>query len=206
VNSQEELHRLSKEMYHNYGAAGYCIAHFEQFAPRLARFDFLTIMDHQMREEYPHGYVLGFFLATPFLWRDLALESWLSLLLRPRELREWSIMEPSAAYVDVEFLSRYVRVDALQFLLASPLPSLEQKQQAMDYYMSFGLFLVPKAHDAARLDGEIHVAAATLEALGSDLCRRFHFAPVEFTTETAMAHVEQLRQTFGLRSLFDTQP
>jgi hypothetical protein len=103
----------------------------------------------------------------------------------------------------MEFLSCYVRVDALQFFLASPLPSLEQKQQAMDYYTGFCLFLAPTEHDAERLDGETYVAAATLESLGSDLRRRFHFAPVEFTKATAMEHVERLRQTFGLRSLLD---
>lgn len=204
MNSKEELSCLSKEIYENYGVgAGYGIEYFERFAPHLARFDFLTIIDHQMREEYPNNYVLEFILMTPFLWRDLGQECWLSLLMRPRQLREWGIMEPSAAYVDMEFLSRYVRVDALQFFLASPLPSLEQKQQAMDYYMSFCLFLAPIAHDAERLDGKTYVTAATLESLGSDLRRRFHFSPVEFTMETAKEHVERLRQTFRLRSLFD---
>ena len=203
MNSQEELSRLSKEIYHNYFSSGYDIEYFEQFALRLAEFDFLTIMDHQMREDYPQSYVLGFFLATPFLWRDLAPECWLSLLLRPRQLPEWSGVDTLAAYVDLEFLSRYVRVDALQFFLASPLPSLELKQHVMDYYTSFNLFLVPNKHDAARLDGKTYVAAATLESLASDLRRQFNFAPVEFTTETAKEHVERLRQAHGLRKLFD---
>lgn len=191
----EELTSLSEKMYDGYGLADEVgISYFKKFARELAQFEFSAIAGYQMAN-YPHRYALDFLLATPFLWADLSPAIWTQLLARSGARPDVSRMiDQVGNFADIEFLSRYVKVDAIGFLIVSPDIAKLDKQRMLDYFLKNAYALVPSDLDDEDLDGLYFVDREILARLRVELCIRFGFKHTEYTEDNVREKLRLLQE------------
>lgn len=170
-----ELRALSKAIFDGYGNADVIgIAYFQRWSTDLSAHVYSDVLVHQMRN-YPHRYVLDFILGTPFLWRALGPSFWTGLLVSAERPDTARTVEKIGAFADIEFLSRYVEVDALSYLWHECKLSEADRASLLLYFQKYGYALVPSDLDDEDLDGCCFVGKKDLLHLADDLCRDFKF-------------------------------
>jgi len=194
MNEITDLLILSEEMYDGYGCSNDVgILYFKNFLPSLMNFEFSLLVEHQMMN-YPHRYVLDFFLATPFLWKDIHVEIWPKILTRAKARPDTSrIIDQVAQYADIEFLSRYVKVDSLGFVIASDNIDESEKSNVIAYFSKFPYGLVPSELDDDDLDGVYFVEKGELALLTAALCDQFKFKPIGYTEKNIRQGIMHIR-------------
>lgn len=190
----------SQEAYDGYGVSDEVgISYFMKFFPMLSNFDFGTVLKYQM-ETYPHRYVLDFILSSSSLWLSLSATTWLDILNRPDIRVDTSRTNDQVGqFADVEFLSRYVGVDALGLLIDSMSASLTDKKYALDYFSKFPYGLAPSPLDDEDLDGVYFVSKGLLISLQETLCHDFGFSRIECNEENANDYIDDLRSRLELK-------
>lgn len=151
------------------------IPYFRGFESRLKMFSFPEIIEC-LTSKYPNRYVVDFLLSTPFLWAGLPPDVWVNLL--PTNIDPLSVkraIDHISAFADVEFLNRYVGVDALRYLLDSKSTSHEQKRILIAYFRKFPDSLARCDLDLEELDGDYFVDSNEIRLLAETLCRSFGF-------------------------------
>jgi hypothetical protein len=133
VNST--LSEISQRMHAGYGvsdAAG--IRYFQKFYGELELFPFSQVFEFQLKR-YPSQFVTDFVLSSPKLWKSEPIATWTGVLTRPEGRPDPSgAIDDIGAYADIEFLARFVRVDALAFLLQSPHLQISEKRNVRAYF------------------------------------------------------------------------
>ncbi|MDN3575881.1 hypothetical protein QWZ03_03730 [Chitinimonas viridis] len=94
-------------------------------------------------------------------------------------------------FAGIEFLSRYIQVDALRFLLGS-VATVTDKMHTVSYFKKFSYGLVPSELDEEDLDGQYFVKKEQLNSLKELLCREHHFFPVTYTEDSINPYMNQL--------------
>ncbi|MEH2239427.1 hypothetical protein [Nostoc sp.] len=127
-NNQQEMLNFLNEIYKNEGDS-YGIDYFSQFLHEMEKYDFAQILACQAK--FPIGYVLSFILSTPSLWINLSDTDWIRIMsvLNPRP-KPFSIEIFDAGYVDIHFLCKYMRVNAIELFLQQKEFSDEDKKKA----------------------------------------------------------------------------
>ncbi|NRR29072.1 hypothetical protein HSX11_02635 [Oxalobacteraceae bacterium] len=199
MTKTEMLAIASQEAYDGYGVSDEVgISYFMKFIPRLSKFDFGTVLKYQM-QSYPHRYVLDFILSSSTLWLNLSAAAWLEILNSPDVRTDTSRTNDQVGqFADVEFLSRYVGVDALGFLIDSMNASMSDKKYALDYFSKFPYGLAPSQLDDEDLDGVYFVSKELLISLQETLCHDFGFSRVECNEENANEYIDDLRNRLEL--------
>jgi hypothetical protein len=167
------------------------IAYFVQWSTELAAFDYSELLLNQM-ENYPHRYVLDFILGTPFLWQSSGANLWVKLLEAASRPDTTRINDQVGAFADIEFLSRYVGVDALAYVWRHIAITAEKRLSISIYFRKYNYSLVPSNLDEDDLDGEYFVAQEVLDSLRNDLCFNFGFERVTFSEESVAEYVSAL--------------
>ena len=154
MTKTDMLATVSEEMYRAYGLSDEVgISYFMKFFPELSKFDFGTVLKFQM-QSYSSRYVLDFILSSPALWLNSSATVWLNILNSSDVRVDTSRSNDQVAqFADVEFLSRYVGVDALGFLMGSMNASMCDKRHALNYFSKFPYGLIPSPLDDDDLDG-----------------------------------------------------
>ncbi|WP_413708059.1 hypothetical protein [Ralstonia sp. Ralssp110] len=184
------LAQVCKAVFDGYGnsdAVG--IAYFDQHAAALANLDYALLLSHQAAH-YPHRYVLDFILGTAALWQPLGASFWERYLLSAQRPHTSDTLDQVAAFADIEFLSRYVGVDALGYLWQS---ADHSKRLALSvYFAKHPYALVPSALDEADLDGIYFVCKTDLELLRDKLTGAMGFQRAVFDDAGAEAYLSHL--------------
>ncbi|MDK2127016.1 hypothetical protein [Parachitinimonas caeni] len=192
MNKPEDLSTFSHKLHDEYGELNEVgIAFFGKYMSQMENFDFELFLDFQMRN-FAHRYVLDLILSTSFLWQNLSPSTWVRILLRKNARPDTSRTNDQVAmFVDIEFLSRYVQVDALRFFMDSAANAAD-KLHAVSYFKKFSYGLVPSELDEDDLDGQYFVEKAQLSTLRELLCREHHFSPVTYTEGNINSYVNHL--------------
>jgi hypothetical protein len=192
---------VAEQVYDGYGVSGEVgIAYFEKFYADLIEFDFKSILRHMMNC-YPHRFVLDFILSSPRLWLGLPATIWIEIL-NSSDLRldTSTIDDQVAQYADIEFLSKYVGVDALRYLIEESNISIADKSLALAYFNKDAYGLVPSTLDDEDLDGIYFVRKDELVSLQATLCSSFGFCRVHCTEESVYEYIEVINDKFRLLS------
>ena len=184
-----KLASLSTIVFDGYGTANLVgIAYFNQWSDELSVFDYSQVVLYQMAN-FPQRYVLDFMLSTPFLWKTLGGSVWVKILksaIRPDTTKS---IDQVGNFADIEFLSRYVGVDALDFLYHMQEADEATRHALLVYFKKFAYELVPSSLDDEDLDGIYFVAQEDLKRLRRDLCQDYGFTPVSFTDDNVVSYV-----------------
>lgn len=193
----KDIARISREMYGGYGTSNQVgTQYFRAFFKRLKGFDYQVVLQHQMLS-YPHRYVLDFILSTDELWNKHGADIWLGLLQAETTRVDASkALDQLGDYADIEFLSRYVEVDALTFIISSGNVSPRSKRLTLEYFSKFPYGLVPSPLDAEDLDGMYFVSKEILSSLRQHLISQHGFSPIGCNDNNAHEYIAALRETF----------
>ena len=128
---------LCKRIYEGYGRSGKVgIPYFMEFRHELSRQNAVEFLLFSFRE-YPYVYSSELILATPFVWADFTSREWVALLRagspRPNSRR---LIEESSSFCDLEFLAKYLRLNALDVYAADPVISDLDKLNVSGYVMT----------------------------------------------------------------------
>jgi len=188
-----ELKSLSKDIFDGYGNCDVVgIAYFKRWSADLLAHNYSDVLAYQM-SNYPHRYVLDFILGTPFLWGPLGSSFWTALLVSADRPDTARAIEQVGAFSDIEFLSRYVEVDALRYLWEECDISEGHRKSLLLYFQRHGYALVPSRLDDDDLDGDYFVGKAELLSLADELSRDFKFKKIELNDGNVASYVDALK-------------
>ncbi|MFZ6741644.1 hypothetical protein ACO0LC_00280 [Undibacterium sp. JH2W] len=192
----KRLSLLLTSMYDGYGTSDAVgISYFRKYSNELEKFDFGIILQHQMNLNWHHQYVLDFILSTPFLWESLQNDFWVGMLVRPNIRPELSgLIDQVSYFVDIEFLSRYLGIDALAYVIESSLVGEADKRNIFDYFKKTPYGLVPSALDVEDLDGIYFADKGLLQNLQKNLCSNFGFDMVRFNENNVHEYMQNLSE------------
>jgi hypothetical protein len=177
------LKELLDEIFFDFGVKGSGIDFFAPYQERLTRFPLRSVVE--AASEYPPRFLLDMLLSVPELWRNERVD-WRSIVCRNRE--DFSqTNDRLGGYADIEFLSRYVRVDAIQILMAMNAP---WRAQSLSYFKRFAYDFVPNELDLEDLDGEYFVLWSDLDMLRTSLMAEA-FAPIPFGEDDIHQYLDQ---------------
>ncbi|PXX44842.1 hypothetical protein [Undibacterium pigrum] len=190
----KKLSLLLTSMYDGYGTSGAVgISYFRKYSDELEEFNFEIILQHQMSLNWHHQYVLDFILSTPFLWGSLPNDFWVGMLVRPNIRPKISgLIDEVSYFVDIEFLSRYLGIDALAYVVESSLVGEADKRNIFDYFEKMPYGLVPSVHDVEDLDGVYFADKSLLQDLQKNLCSNFGFDLVHFDENNIHEYMKNL--------------
>lgn len=173
------LSEISQRMYDGYGvsdASG--ISYFQRFYGELERIPFSQVFEFQLKR-YPSQFVTEFVLCSHELWKTEPVATWTGVLTRPEGRPDPSgAIDDIGAYADIEFLVRFVRVDAVAFLLQSPHVQTSEKRKVRAYFLQFFPRLVPSDLDLEDMDGSYFASIEEIGQLKARLCAGNVFNPL----------------------------
>jgi hypothetical protein len=192
----ERLTSLLESIYDGYGFSDETgISYFRKYSNELMNFEFGLVLQRQMSLNWDHQYALDFILGTPFLWGSLPGSFWLKLLISPNIRPETSkIIDQISYFADIEFLSRYVGVDALAFLVESTSVSETDKRNTVEYFKKMPYGLVRSNLDAEDLDGVYFADQSLINKLQETLCSNFGFDIARFNENNIHEYIQNLGQ------------
>jgi len=168
---------LCERIYNGYGRSDKVgIPYFLEFHHELPRQNAIEFLAFNFRE-YPYVYSSELMLGTPFVWADFTSQEWVALLRagspRPNSLR---LIEEISSFCDLEFLVKYLRLNALNVYAADPLISDLDKMNAIGYFKRFSYLLEPEVDDL--LDGVSLIGIKEIERIRSRLVDEGVFSPL----------------------------
>lgn len=195
MNSYIDLGAVLDEAYENYGLTDDVgISYFSQLKSSLAGQDFKTLLGHLMMQ-YPSRYVLDFILGSPWLWLSLPAADWVAVLESETTRIDSSRCNSTIGnFADIEFMSRYIGVDALAYIIDSPNISLQSKNNILAHFAKFPYALAPSVLDEDDLDGQYFVSITSLISLKEKLCKECGIIPIDCTDENANSYIDNIRR------------
>lgn len=166
----EGVSSLSGRMYELYGSHGSVgIPFFSEFAPEICKVDPIELLVFQMRN-YPHSYVLELFLSVPFVWRDFRTANWVDLMVqvgrRPQPVR---CVDEMSEYCDIEFISKFLGLSALDVFVGISGVSDLDKSYAVRYFEIFADLLDPDGAQYLGLESGLLVGLDELRQVSERL-------------------------------------
>ncbi|MEH1947010.1 MAG: hypothetical protein V7K77_08640 [Nostoc sp.] len=188
-DKQQEMLDLLDEIYWNEGYS-YGIEYFSQFLHEIVKYDFAKILACQAK--FPLGYVLSFILSTPSLWINFSHTDWIRIMsvLNPRP-KPFSIEIFDAGYVDIHFLCKYMRVNAIELFLQQDKFSNEDKKKVLQYSSKLAIFLFMNELDLENLDGNYYLHQDELEKLRLTLISTGIIKPLNYTEDELMEYIKK---------------
>lgn len=186
-----DIGSLVQIMYDKNGFDGkFGIEFFHQWSDELISLDFSDLLICVMR--YPYEFSVDFILSTPFLWEKKGGAIWKDILtVAPRPDTRKSIDIRNGAFSDIVFLSSYVGVDALSYILKSDGITTVERASLVAYFKKNRYSLAPSDLNDEELDGIHHVEKSILVQLREDLIFNFGFEEVKFSECDVFEYVER---------------
>lgn len=177
ISISKEVAALCGRIYDCYGRSGKVgVSYFLQFKHDLSRLDPIEFFAFNFRE-YPYVYASEIMLATPFIWAEFTSREWIALLRagspRPNSRR---LIEESSSFCDLEFLTKYLRLNALDVYAADPLVSDLDRRNVSSYFERFSYLLEPEVD--GWLDGVSLIGATDIERTRARLLTEGLFLPL----------------------------
>jgi hypothetical protein len=174
----------------------YGITYFNQFVNQLRKHSFAKILACQIK--YPLAYLVNLILSTPSLWVNLSDTDWIAIMsaLNPRS-KPFSIEFFDAGYVDIHFLCKYVRVNAIKLFLEQEQFSNEDKTKLLHYSKKVADALFMNEIDLEDLDGDYFVHKNELEKVRLNLISIGKIKPLEYTEDELREYINRELKVFS---------
>jgi hypothetical protein len=195
-NKQQDMVNLLQEIYDSEGDY-FGIDHFSRFLKDLKKYDFGEMLACQAK--YPLSYVLSFILSTPSLWINLSDTDWIRIMsvLNPRP-KPFSIEIFDAGYIDIHFLCKYLRVNAIELFLQQEQFSNEEKKKLLQYSSKVAIFLFMNEVELENLDGNYYLHQDEIEKVRLSLISTGTIKPLNYTEDELMEYIERELKVFSI--------
>lgn len=189
---QKEIIELLNEIYKNESES--CgIEYFNQYLNELKKYDFAKLVAYLVSQsKFSLSYVLGLILSTPSLWINFSETDWIRLMsmLNPRP-KAFSKEIFDTGYVDIHFLCKYLRVNAVDMFLQQEEFSNEDKQNILQYSKKVTNFLFMDELDTEDLDGDYFVHKEVLENYSSKLINDKKLKPFNYSENELTEYINR---------------
>ena len=163
---KQDIKSFLNQIYdHESDSGEYGIDYFSKFVPKLETYDFAEILAYLVGETNTSlEYILELILSTPSLWANFSVADWVRVMsrLNPRP-EPLSRDIKSEGYVDIHFLCKYMRVNAIELFLQQDKFSNEDKKKILQYSRKIVTSLFMDEIDAEDLDGDYYLHKDELE-------------------------------------------
>ena len=178
ISISREVATLCERIYDGYGQSGKVgIPYFSDYKSDLFSLDPVAFFAFNFRE-YPYVYASELILATPFVWAEFTSHEWIALLRagspRPNSSR---LIEESSSFCDLEFLAKYLRLNALEVYAADAMVSDLDKRNVSSYFERFSYLLEPEVD--GWLDGVSLIGVTDIERTRTKLVSEGTFLPLD---------------------------
>ena len=190
---QETKFFLDKLFEHKSDSGEYGIEYFNRFLPELKKYDFAEILSYLTIGNYNIlGYIFEFILSTPSLWKNYSVEDWIRVMSqlnpRPNPISKDIYIE---GYVDIHFLCKYMRINAIDLFLQQRQFSNEEKKKVLRYCRKILDSLFMDEIDIEDLDGNYYIHKDELETIRSNLISTRKVKPLDCTENELKAYIEK---------------
>ncbi|WP_333357309.1 hypothetical protein [Microcoleus sp. N3A4] len=167
----------------------YGIDYFGQFFNELKKYDFAEILAYQAK--FPFRYVLDFILSTPILWTKMSYLDWIKVmsLLNPRP-KPFTREIHDTGYVDIHFLCKYIRVNAIEMFLQQKHFSDADKKKLLQYSNKVSCFWFIDELDLEDLDGDYFVHNEQLKNVKTNLISTGVISEFKYTEYDLKQYIE----------------
>ena len=180
-----ELKNVFNEMYDQYGFTDKIgTLYFKEHEAYLRKISYISLLEYHM-DEFPHQYVLDFLMSTSFLWGD-DNTIWAEMLLSYDRSKIKGSISMSSHFIDVEFLCRYVGVDAIGYIYNSKKIYSKNRDNILSYFYNNPYPLLQSDLDNEDLDGVYFVEKNVLTGLFNDLMSNYGFMEMKFIMKIIM--------------------
>ncbi|MHC5597098.1 MAG: hypothetical protein ACYTXC_14340 [Nostoc sp.] len=188
-NKQQEMFDFLYKIYKNEGYS-YGIDYFSQFLHEMEKYDFAKILASQTK--FPLEYLLDFILSTPSLWINFSDRDWIRIMsvLNPRP-KPFSIEIFDAGYIDIHFLCKYMRINAIELFLQQDKFSNEDKKRVLQYSNKVADSLFMDELDLENLDGNYYLHEDELEKVRLTLVSIGTIKPLNYTEDELSEYIKK---------------
>jgi hypothetical protein len=194
--NQQDMANLLNEMYGGEYYFGQSLDYFSRFIYNLKKYDLAEILAYQSKFDFQ--YVLSFLLATPLLWINLSIKDWVRImsLLNPRP-KPFTKEIYIAGYVDIHFLCKYIKVNAIELFLQQDQFSNIDKKKLLQYSCKIADSLILDELDIEFLDGKNFVHHNEIEKVKLSLVSTGAIKPFNYTEDALRAYIEEKLTIFS---------
>ncbi|WP_286004461.1 hypothetical protein [Geitlerinema calcuttense] len=194
-NIQKDMTDLLNYIYDNEGDC-YGIDYFSQFLNDLKKYDFAEILAYQAKFSVNYG--LSFILSTPSLWMNMSELDWVQVMsaLNPRP-NPFSREIEDASYIDLHFLCKYLRVNAIEMFLQQKQFSNEDKKKFLQYAKKISDILFMEDLDLEDLEGNYFVHKDILEKTRLMLLSTQKVSDFKYNRDELQKYLEEQLKIFN---------
>ncbi|MBD2310800.1 hypothetical protein H6G20_03780 [Desertifilum sp. FACHB-1129] len=194
-NIQKDMTDLLNYIYDNEGDC-YGIDYFSQFLNDLKKYDFAEILAYQAKFSVNYG--LSFILSTPSLWMNMSELDWVQVMsaLNPRPNPFRREVE-DAGYIELHFLCKYLRVNAIEMFLQQKQFSNEDKKKFLQYAKKISDILFMEDLDLEDLDGNYFVHKDILEKTRLILLSTQKVSDLKYNRDELQKYLEEQLKFFN---------
>ncbi|MEH1943940.1 MAG: hypothetical protein V7L01_27485 [Nostoc sp.] len=196
TNKQQDMINLLDEMYWNANYSS-SIDYFSQFINELKKYELAEILAYQAK--FPFLYVISFLLSTPLLWMNKSVMDWVVIMsaLNPRP-KPFKIDIEDAGYIDIPFLCKYMRVNAIELFLQQEIFSNQDKEKILLYSNKVAIFLFMDELDIEFLDGEDWVHLDLIEVAKLNLVSSGRINQFQYTEDELTEYIQKELKAFSI--------
>ena len=191
---KQEMKSFLNQIYdHESDSGEYGINYFARFIPKLEKYDFAEILAYLVNDTNTSlEYILELILSTPSLWTNFSVTDWVRVmsLLNPRP-EPLSRDIKSEGYVDIHFLCKYIRINAVELFLQQKRFSKEDKKKILQYSKKIVTFLFMDEIDAEDLDGDYYLHKNELENVRLNLIFNGKVKPLDCTKNELQKYIKE---------------
>lgn len=170
----------------------YGIEYFRQFLPEIEKYNFVEIIDYSVNRNAFYTSIFELILSTPSLWKNYTVEDWVKVTSRlnprPKPISKDIFLE---GYVDIHFLCKYMRINAIDLFLQQQQFSKEDKKKILQYCKKILDSLFMDEIDMEDLDGNYYIHKDELEKIRFNLISTGKVKPFDFTEDELKDYIEK---------------
>ncbi|MEH2238155.1 hypothetical protein [Nostoc sp.] len=195
-NKQRDMMNLLNRMYEDepYFSP---VDYFNQSINELKKYNIAKILADQAK--FTCQYVLNFILSTPLLWMNKSVKDWVIIMsaLNPRP-KQFKIDIDDAGYIDIHFMCKYMRVNAIELFLQQEKFSNEDKEKLLLYSNKVAVDLFMDELDIEFLDGEIFVHRDQIEIARLNLISSGIINQLKYTQDELREYIQKELKAFSI--------
>jgi len=186
IDKQQDMKRSLDYLYKNELE----LVRLNQFVHELRKYDLAEILAYLA--DFPFQYVLNFLLSNPLLWVNMKPADWVKIMsaLNPRPKPFKPYIE-DAGYVDIHFLCKYVRINAIKLYLQQEKFTNNDKKKLLLYSNKVVSSLFMDELDTELLDGKYFVHIGKLENVRINLTSTGEIKELNYTQSELTKYIEK---------------
>ncbi|MEH1932656.1 MAG: hypothetical protein V7L14_02785 [Nostoc sp.] len=189
INKQQDMMNLLNKLYENNNYSS-PLDYFSQSINELKKYDLAEILAYQAK--FTCQYVISFLLSTPLLWMNKSVRDWVIIMsaLNPRP-KPFKIDIDDAGYVDIHFLCKYMRVNAIELFLQEEKFSNQDKEKLLLYSNKVAVDFFMDELDIEFLDGEDWVHRDQIEVARLNLIYSGRINQLKYTEGELREYIQK---------------